>query len=97
MHGPLYHECLGPFLQNEYLNCAHDFSRKEDVVHSKILMPAGAPKWLHYHILLWNEVEVGGAYKDAGLARKVVVAISRKMSKARRIALARFVRRHTVD
>jgi len=76
-------------LQDERLDRAHDFSRKEDVVHSEILMPEGAPERLRDRYVLWNEVEAGEKRKDAQLAREVEFAIPREMSQAQGIALAR--------
>ncbi|WP_336947417.1 Ti-type conjugative transfer relaxase TraA [Asaia sp. HN010] len=76
-------------LQDERLDRAHDFSRKEDVVHSEILMPEGAPERLRDRSVLWNAVEAGEKRKDAQLAREVEFAIPREMSQAQGIALAR--------
>ncbi|WP_122050952.1 Ti-type conjugative transfer relaxase TraA [Asaia bogorensis] len=85
-------------LQDERLDRAHDFSRKEDVVHSEILMPEGAPERLRDRSVLWNEVEAGEKRKDAQLAREVEFAIPREMSQAQGIALARdFVREQFVS
>ncbi|NVN45090.1 Ti-type conjugative transfer relaxase TraA [Asaia siamensis] len=85
-------------LQDERLERAHDFSRKEDVVHSEILMPEGAPERLRDRSVLWNEVEAGEKRKDAQLAREVEFAIPREMSQAQGIALARdFVREQFVS
>lgn len=85
-------------LQDERLDRAHDFSRKEDVVHSEILMPEGAPEWLRDRSVLWNEVEAGEKRKDAQLAREVEFAIPREMSRAQGIALALdFVREQFVS
>src|SRR3954471_20436109 len=67
----------------------HDFSQKADVVHSEILLPAGAPQRWADRAVLWNEVEAGEKRKDAQLAREVEFAVPRELSRAQAVVLAR--------
>ena len=76
-------------LTDERLGRDHDFTNKAGVVHSEIMLPAGAPERLADRETLWNAVEAGEVRKDAQLARDVEFAIPREMNEADGIALAR--------
>ena len=67
----------------------HDYTAKQGVVHSKILLPEGAPLRLQDRSVLWNEVEAGERRKDAQLARDIEIALPRELSQAEAIALVR--------
>ncbi|PBN41376.1 Ti-type conjugative transfer relaxase TraA [Sphingobium sp. D43FB] len=84
-------------IHDERLDRTHNFTNKAGVVHSEILLPAGAPERMADRAVLWNEVEATEKRKDAQLAREVEFAIPREMGKADGIALARdFVAREFV-
>jgi len=85
-------------LQDDRFERGHDFTAKTGVVHSEILLPAGAPDRLRDRATLWNEVEATEKRKDAQLAREVEFAIPREMGREDGIALARdFVGREFVE
>jgi Ti-type conjugative transfer relaxase TraA len=96
-------------LVDERVGRSHDYTAKEGVVHSEIMLPAGAPeRWQPVDDTpeagrsarerLWNEVEVIERRKDAVLAREVEFALPRELSQAEGIALAQeFVRRQFVS
>ena len=67
----------------------HDYSRKQGVVHSEILTPAGAPVWMHDRERLWNAVEAGEKRKDAQLARELQLALPREFDRKQQIELVR--------
>ena len=67
----------------------HDYTAKQGVVHSEILLPDGAPARLRDRSVLWNEVEAGERRKDAQLARDVEIALPRELSRTEAIALVR--------
>jgi ATP-dependent exoDNAse (exonuclease V) alpha subunit len=72
----------------------HDFRHKADVVHSEILLPAGAPERWADRAVLWNAVEAAETRKDAQLAREVEFALPREVRREEGVALARaFVQR----
>src|SRR5215217_3842934 len=72
----------------------HDFRHKADVVHSEILLPAGAPERWADRAVLWNAVEAAEKRKDAQLAREVEFALPREVRREEGVALARaFVQR----
>jgi ATP-dependent exoDNAse (exonuclease V) alpha subunit len=84
-------------LHDERLGQKYDYTAKTGVVHSEILLPAGAPARLLDRATLWNEVERKEVRKDAQLAREVEFAIPRELPEAEGIRLARdFVREQFV-
>ncbi|MEQ1552356.1 Ti-type conjugative transfer relaxase TraA [Sphingorhabdus sp.] len=85
-------------LHDERLDRDHDFTNKDGVVHSEILLPKDAPEHLADREKLWNAVEAAEKRKDAQLSREVEFAIPREMNKGQGIALARdFVKTEFVD
>ncbi len=96
-------------LADERVGRSHDYTAKEGVVHSEIMLPAGAPeRWQAVDDTpeagrsarerLWNEVEAIERRKDAVLAREVEFALPRELSQAEGIALAQeFVRQQFVS
>jgi Ti-type conjugative transfer relaxase TraA len=85
-------------LHDERLDRDHDFTNKDGVVHSEILLPKDAPEYLADREKLWNAVEAAEKRKDAQLSREVEFAIPREMNRSQGIALARdFVEAEFVD
>jgi len=76
-------------LHDERQGRDHDFTAKEGVVHSEIMLPAGAPERWQDRATLWNEVEATEKRKDAQLAREMEFSIPRELSKPEAIRLAR--------
>lgn len=79
----------GSELRDERTGDTHDFTAKDDIVHSEILLPEGAPVRLSDRSTLWNEVEQREARRDAQLAREVEFSLPRELTTAENIALAR--------
>ncbi|HXH55243.1 MAG TPA: Ti-type conjugative transfer relaxase TraA [Gammaproteobacteria bacterium] len=66
-----------------------DFSRKEDIVHTEILLPENAPAWMADREKLWNAVEAAEKRKDAQLAREFNFALPRELTFEQNLELAR--------
>lgn len=79
----------GERLHDERLDRDHDFTNKDGVVHSEVMLPEGAPQELLDRERLWNAVEAAEKRKDAQLAREVEFAIPRELSQEQGIELAR--------
>ena len=86
-------------LLDERLDRFYDYTAKDGVVHSEIMLPDGAPERWHAaddtrdadraaRSRLWNEVEAIERRKDAVLAREIEFALPRELSQAEGIALA---------
>ncbi len=85
-------------LHDERLDRDHDFTNKDGVVHSEVMLPEGAPPEFADREKLWNAVEAAEKRKDAQLSREVEFAIPRELNKSQGIALARdFVKAEFVD
>jgi Ti-type conjugative transfer relaxase TraA len=96
-------------LTDERVGRSHDYTAKEGVVHSEIMLPTDAPeRWQAVDDTpeaaraarerLWNEVEAIERRKDAVLAREVEFALPRELSQVEGIALAQeFVRRQFIS
>ena len=76
-------------LHDERQGRDHDFTAKAGVVHSEIVLPAGAPERWQDRTTLWNEVEATEKRKDAQLAREMEFSIPRELSQPEAIRLAR--------
>lgn len=79
----------GAKLRDAQAGRAHDYRRKQGVVHSEILLPAGAPAAWRDREALWNAVATGERRRDAQMAREIEIALPRELSLAANIALAR--------
>lgn len=75
----------------------HDYTRKRDIVHSELILPAGAPAWAQDRAALWNAAEAAEKRKDARVARDYEVAIPKELTPAQGIALVRDFSQALVD
>jgi Ti-type conjugative transfer relaxase TraA len=76
-------------LHDERYDKTHDYTRKQDVGHTEILLPEKAPEWMHDREKLWNAVEADEKRKDAQLAREFNFALPRELTLEQNIVLAR--------
>lgn len=84
-------------LEDERYGVTHDYTRKEGVEHSEILLPAGAPGWMGDRQRLWNQVEATERRKDAQLARELEIGLPRELSHEENVELVRdYVRQNFV-
>lgn len=67
----------------------HDYSRKEDIVHTEVLLPEDAPELMADREQLWNAVEASEKRKDAQLAREFNFALPRELNLQQNLELAR--------
>ena len=74
-------------LQDEYYVKVHDYSKKDDLVFSKIFLPEHIPKEFSNREYLWNEVEKIEKSKNSQLARNLLFTLPRELSEKDRIKL----------
>ncbi len=67
-------------LQDERYNKTHDYTRKQNVLHTEIIKPDHAPEWMGDRQKLWNGVEQVEKRKDAQLAKEIVLTLPRNLS-----------------
>ena len=85
-------------LYDEKLGCTFSYSRKEEVVHSEIMLPDNAPESFHDRQTLWNAVEAKESKANSRYARQFVIATPREWSEEETIERAReFIQTALVD
>ena len=84
-------------LYDERYGLTHDYTRKEGVEHSEILLPEGAPESLADRQTLWNQVEANEKRKDSQLARELEVGLPVELTHGENVELVRdYVKKHFV-
>lgn len=66
-----------------------DYTYKSEVIHSELILPEPAPRWMNDRQKLWNAVAARERRRDAQLAREVEFALPGELSPAEAIGLAR--------
>lgn len=74
----------------------HDYTRKQGVVASGILTPAGSPEWAHDPAQLWNAAEAAETRKNSVVAREFLVSLPHELTDDQRADLARDLTAHLV-
>jgi Ti-type conjugative transfer relaxase TraA len=84
-------------LYDERYGMTHDYTRKEGVEHSEILLPMNAPKSFADRQTLWNAVESIEKRKDSQLARELEIALPIELKHDENVELVRdYVKTHFV-
>ncbi|NTG38708.1 Ti-type conjugative transfer relaxase TraA [Agrobacterium rhizogenes] len=77
-------------LTNERDGLVHDFTRKEGVEHTEIVLPEGvSADWALDRSALWNAAEFAENRKDARVAREFEIALPHELSAEGRLEAAR--------
>ena len=76
-------------LIDEKTGLIHDFTKKNGVDHTEILLPSNAPVDFSNRQKLWSAVEKIEKRKDAQLAREINVALPKALSSKQNIELAK--------
>lgn len=74
-------------LKDEYYVKVHDYSKKDDLVFSKIFLPEHIPKDFSNREYLWNSVEKIEKSKNSQLARNLLFTLPRELNEQDRIKL----------
>lgn len=85
----------GTKLVNEWDGVTHDYTAKQNVAHSEIILPSHAPPAFQDRSILWNSVEQIEKSKDSQLARDLEISLPIELSKSEQIELARAYIRDT--
>lgn len=72
-------------LRDEYYVKVHDYSKKDDLVFSKIFLPEHIPKEFSDREYLWNNVEKIEKSKNSQLARNLLFTLPRELNEQDRI------------
>ena len=76
-------------LISEYSGAVHDYTRKQGIVHTEILLPDHAPLEFSDRSVLWNAVEMSERNSNAQLAREIEFSLPVELSREQNIILAR--------
>ena len=68
-------------IYNDYDGITHDYTRKQGLVWEQIFLPDNAPREWADRSVLWNAVEASEKSKDSRLARELIVALPKEVSK----------------
>ena len=79
----------GTRMTDEREGKTHDYTRKQDIEHSEIVLPAHMPEELRQREALWNAIETGIVRKDGQPAFEVEVALPRELDRAQCVQLVR--------
>ena len=66
-----------------------DRREKDEIAHSEILAPEGAPEWVYDREELWNRAEAAEKRSDSQVAREVRFALARELTPSERITVCR--------
>ena len=87
----------GEKLTNEYDGLTHDYTNKNGVVYSEIMLCENAPKEWNDRTTLWNTVELSEKDSRARLAREYEIALPKELNREEQIELVReYVRENFV-
>ncbi|MFO9649281.1 Ti-type conjugative transfer relaxase TraA [Legionella pneumophila serogroup 1] len=87
----------GAKLYDDRIGHTYDFSKRDDVVFSEILLPEGATDLFLERDYLWNEVERAENRSNSQLCKDFVLALPRELNLVQQVELAkRFARTHFV-
>ena len=85
-------------LVDERTGEAHDYTRKQGVIHTEVMTPKGTPEWMHDRAQLWNAIEAIERRKDAQLSREIQLSLPHELSPEQRLELVRdFVQEQFVN
>lgn len=88
----------GAVLRSVQEGVSYDYSKKQGIIHSEILLPVGAPERLRDRQTLWNEVEATEKHRNAQYSRELVIALPVELSHEENIRLARsYIRKTFVE
>jgi Ti-type conjugative transfer relaxase TraA len=79
----------GEELYDDRYDKTHDYTKKQDVVFTEILLLDHAPLWMKDREKLWNFVEKSEKRKDTQLSREFNFALPRELTLAQNIELAK--------
>ena len=88
----------GDTLTNEWDGLTHDYSKKNWIEHSEIMLPDNAPQSFRDRGTLWNAVETAEKSGTAQLAREVEIALPHELDLPQQLDLVRaYVQKNFTD
>ncbi|BAZ47350.1 hypothetical protein NIES4102_43960 (plasmid) [Chondrocystis sp. NIES-4102] len=85
-------------LIDERTDTLYNYSRKQDLEFSEILLPTNAPKWAADRQNLWSQAELAENRKNSQPAKQIIVALPQELTSTQNQQLVRdFVLEELVD
>src|SRR3546814_4975543 len=78
----------GVEITDERTGLVHDYTRKQGVEHSELMLPTDAPEWAADRERLWNAAELAETRENATVAREYEIALPVELSADERRELA---------
>src|SRR3546814_21059106 len=78
----------GVEITDERTGLVHDYTRKQGVEHSELMLPTDAPEWAADRERLWNAAELAETRQNATVAREYEIALPVELSADARRELA---------
>ena len=79
-------------IRDDRTGLTFDYRHIDPASHLQILAPDNAPSWVYDRASLWNEVEKAEKRKDSQLAKEIMVALPKELTRSDRIQLGqRFI------
>src|SRR3546814_7937045 len=72
----------GVEITDERTGLVHDYTRKQGVEHSELMLPTDAPEWAADRERLWNAAELAETRKNATVARGYEIALPVELSRS---------------
>ncbi len=91
----------GERIRDERTGLLHNYSRRRDVTHTEIFLPASPasahPDWARQRAQLWNAAEAAEPRRNSRVAREYQVSLPPELNAAQRLELARKFSRELAD
>ena len=88
----------GTKMENTWDGVTHDYTCKQHVIHTEVMLPAHAPPEYADRNLLWNSIEWNETKANAQLARSIELSLPAELNHEQNIALIRkYVQENFVD
>lgn len=79
----------GEKVTNRWDGVTHDYTKKQGVVHTEILLPPEAPAEYLFRAKLWNAVEAAEKSTNARLCRECLLALPTELNREQQVQLVR--------
>ena len=69
----------GMEIRDERTGMVHDYTRKQGILFTGMVLPDDAPEWASDRAALWNAAEAAEKRKDARIAREIILALPHEL------------------
>ena len=84
-------------MTDERTGINHNYTKRNGVEHSEIIVPVGSPNWANNPSTLWNKVEESEVRKNSTVAREFEISLPHELDKDQRLKLAKSLSQNLVD